>query len=137
MPHFGYRRAADGGHSSAIGVGDLTVQAQYRLRAYRPGSWAPALGLVLQESLPIGRYDKLEGRPGDGFGGGAYATTLGLYSQTYFWTPNGRILRTRLDLSYTVSADAKPRGESVYGTPSGFRGRASPGDGVNGEFAFE
>lgn len=137
VPHFGYRRAADGGHSSGVGVGDLTVQAQYRLRAYTPGSWAPALGVVLQESLPIGRYDRLEGRSDDGFGSGAYATTLGLYSQTYFWTPNGRILRTRLDLSYTVSADAKLRGQSVYGTPSGFRGRASPGDSFNADLAFE
>lgn len=137
VPHFGYRRAADGSHSSGIGVGDLTVQAQYRLRAYRPGSWAPALGVVLQESLPIGRHDRLEGRPNDGFGSGAYATTLGLYSQTYFWTPNGRILRTRLDLSYTWSADAQVRGQSVYGTPSGFRGRANPGDSFNADLAFE
>lgn len=137
VPHFGYRHAADGSHSSGVGVGDLTLQAQYRLRAYKPGSWAPALGLVIQESLPIGRYDRLEGRPNDDFGSGAYATTLGLYSQTYFWTPNGRILRTRLDLSYTVSAEAKLRGQSVYGTPTGFRGHASPGGSFNADLAFE
>ena len=40
-------------------------------------------------------------RPADGFGAGTYSTNVGLYSQYFFWMPNGRILRTRLDVSYS------------------------------------
>ena len=136
IPHFGYRRT-DAGSSSGVQLGDLTVQGQYRLTQYKAGGRMPTISVVLQESLPIGRYDQLDARPNDGFGGGAYATTVGLNSQTYFWTPNGRILRTRLNFAYTRSAHADVEGVSVYGTPSGFTGQARPGESFNVDLAFE
>ena len=136
IPRFGYRWAG-GRSSSGVGLGDLTLQGQYRLTQYREGGRTPTISVVLQETLPTGRHDKLDNRPNDGFGSGAYATTLGVNSQTYFWTPNGRILRTRLNLAYTQSAEAKVRGMSVYGTPAGFSGRARPGDSFNVDLAFE
>ena len=97
----------------------------------------PTISLVVQETLPLGRHDRLDARPHDGFGSGAYATSVGLNSQTYFWTPNGRILRTRLNLAYARSAHADVRGMSVYGTPAGFSGQARPGDGFTADLAFE
>jgi hypothetical protein len=136
IPRFGYRRAG-GRSSSGVQLGDLTVQGQYRLTQYKQGGRTPTISVMLQETLPIGRYDKLETRPNDGFGGGTYATTVGLNSQTYFWTPNGRILRTRLNLAYTRSGHAKVDGMSVYGTSAGFSGRARPGDSFNVDLAFE
>jgi hypothetical protein len=136
IPHLGYRRAG-GRSSSGVGLGDLTVQGQYRLTQYREGGRTPTVSVVLQESLPLGRHDRLDARPNDGFGTGAYATTLGINSQTYVWTPNGRILRTRLNLAYTWSGHAKVRGMSVYGTSAGFEGHARPGDSVNIDLAFE
>ncbi len=136
IPRFGYRRAA-GRSSSGVRLGDLTLQGQFRLTQYREGGRTPTLSLVLQETLPVGRHDRLDDRPNDGFGSGAYATTLGVNSQTYFWTPNGRILRTRLNLAYTRSADARVRDMSVYGTPAGFAGEARPGDSFNIDLAFE
>lgn len=136
IPRFGYRRAG-GRSSSGVQLGDLTVQGQYRLTQYKEGGRMPTLSVLLQETLPIGRHDRLDDRPQDGFGGGAYATTLGLNSQTYFWTPNGRILRTRLNLAYTVSGEAEVEGVSVYGTPAGFEGRARPGDSFVVDLAFE
>lgn len=136
IPRFGYRRAG-GRSSSGVQLGDLTVQGQYRLTQYKSGGRTPTISLMLQETLPTGRYDKLDTRPNDGFGSGAYATTVGVNSQTYFWTPNGRILRTRLNLAYTRSGHADVRGVSVYGTPTGFDGRARPGDSFNVDLAFE
>jgi hypothetical protein len=136
IPRFGYRRAG-GRSSSGVQLGDLTVQGQYRLTQYKPGGRTPTISLMLQETLPTGRHDRLDNRPNDGFGSGAYATTVGLNSQTYFWTPNGRILRTRLNLAYTASDHAKVEGASVYGTSAGFSGRASPGDSFNVDLAFE
>jgi hypothetical protein len=87
----------------------------------------PTTALVVQEGLPLGKYDRLGSRPSDGLGGGAYTTQLSLYSQTYFWMPNGRLLRTRLDVSNTFSNSVRIEDVSVYGTGDGFRGRASPG----------
>jgi hypothetical protein len=137
IPHFGYRRARGGGASSRMGTGDLTVQGQVRLTQFHEGSWLPGLAVAVQESLPIGKYDRLGTRPGDGFGSGAYATTGSIYSQTFFWMPTGRILRTRLDLSYTVSGRAELQDVSVYSTPAGFRGHAEPGDAFVADLAFE
>ncbi|MDE2088292.1 MAG: transporter, partial [Xanthomonadaceae bacterium] len=103
------------------------VQAQYRLTRFREGSWLPTLAVQLQETLPTGRYDMLA-RASDGLGGGAWATTLGLNAQSYFWMPNGRLLRMRLNLTRTFSGHADVSGASVYGTAPGFRGTARPGD---------
>jgi hypothetical protein len=86
------------------------------------------MSVVLQQSLPTGKYERLGSRPNDGFGTGAYTTTLALYSQYYFWMPNGRILRTRLNVSHAFSNDVDIEGVSVYGTGEGFSGEARPGD---------
>lgn len=47
---------------------------QYRLTQFQRGSWVPTFSINLQESLPVGRYDRLQ-RPSDGFGSGAWTTT--------------------------------------------------------------
>jgi hypothetical protein len=128
IPRFGFNNLSAGRDSSKIGVGDLTVQAQYGLTHFAEGSWIPTTAFVLQETLPTGKYDRLGDHPADGQGTGAYSTNLGLYSQYFFWLPNGRILRTRLDVSYSISGSASVRDVSVYGTGGGFRGRARPGN---------
>jgi hypothetical protein len=127
IPIVGYNRISNGPNSAGIGLGDQIVQAQYRLTRFHEGSWLPTLAVQLQETLPTGRYDRL-GRASDGMGGGAWATTLGLNAQSYFWMPNGRLLRVRLNLTRTFNGDADVTGASVYGTTPGFRGTARPGD---------
>lgn len=136
IPRFGYVEESGGKSSSGIGFGDLSLQAQYRLTQFRPGSWVPTVSVNVQETLPTGRYERLK-TANDGFGTGADTTTLSLYAQTFFWTPNGRILRTRLDLSYARSDGVGVKDLSVYGTSAGFRGHAQPGDSVFGDLAFE
>ena len=128
IPRFGFNDPGDGRSSSKPGIGDLTLQAQYGLTRYAEGGWIPSTALVLQETLPTGKYDRLGDRPADGLGAGAYSTNLSLYSQYFFWMPNGRILRTRLDLSYSISGSASVHDVSVYGTTAGFNGRARPGN---------
>jgi hypothetical protein len=128
VPIFGYTDVRTGRDSSAIQVGDVSVQGQYRLSQFREGSRVPTTSLVVQETFPTGKYDRLGSRPNDGAGSGAHTTTVSLYSQYYFWMPNGRILRGRLDVSQAFSGSADVRNVSVYGTGPGFRGRAEPGD---------
>jgi hypothetical protein len=128
IPRFAFNDPGDGRSSSKVGVGDLTLQGQYGLTRFAEGTWVPSTAFVFQETLPVGKYDRLGDRPADGVGAGAYSTTLALYSQYFFWMPNGRILRTRLDLSYSISGTANVHDVSVYGTGEGFRGRARPGN---------
>lgn len=136
IPRFSYNMPADAPNSSGIGFGDLTLQAGYGLTQFSYDHRVPTVALVVQETLPTGRYDRLT-RASDGFGAGAYTTTLALYSQDYFWMPNGRILRMRLDLSYAISSAASVRDQSVYGTPQGFVGHAWPGDSLSVDLAGE
>ena len=127
IPTFDYNEVTQGLSSSGIGVGDLTVQAQYRMRLFHEGSWLPTASIAVQETLPTGRYDQLADRPSNGLGAGAYTTTLCFYTQTFFWMPNGRILRTRFNVTQSFSRDVNVEDVSVYGTTQGFRGHASPG----------
>lgn len=133
---FGYDWLTRGQSSSGVGVGDPSVLLQYRLTQYRPDSWIPTFSINLQESLPFGRYDRLD-RQTDGFGSGSETTTLATCFQSFFWMPNGRIVRVRLDLFYAVSRQVSVQGSSVYGTPGDFRGHARPGDTASLDLAFE
>lgn len=136
IPRFGYNEPAGAPNSSAPGVGDFTLQAGYGLTQYHDGRYVPAIALVVQETLPTGRYERLA-RPSDGFGSGAYQTAFNVFSQDYFWMPNGRILRARLDLTYTIASAVSLRDRSVYGTAFGFRGAARPGEGFSADLAGE
>ena len=137
IPIVGYNRVSGGPNSSGIGLGDQILQAQYRLTRFHEGSWVPTVSLLLQQSLPTGHYDRLGSRPANGMGSGAYATTLGVDAQTYFWMPNGRILRMRLNVTGTVAGHADVDGVSVYGTGPAFHGRARPGDNFYVDTSFE
>lgn len=128
IPRFGYLDVSEGRDSSGIRIGDLTFQAQYKLTDFDPSRRTPTTAVVAQVTVPTGKHDELGDRPADGLGSGAYSATLALYSQYLFWMPNGRILRTRLNISQTFSDVADVSDVSVYGTGEGFRGHAAPGD---------
>ena len=127
IPIFGYNESSDGPSSSAVGLGDVTVLAQYRLTQFHESHKLPTISLMLQETFPSGKYDQLGARPSNGLGAGSYTTTLALNSQTYFWMPTGRILRMRLNATQSLSTYANVAGVSVYNTPTGFQGHAKPG----------
>ena len=118
------------------GFGDLTARLQYRFTAYDAASGMPALALVLNETLPTGKYDHLDRAGTDGTGTGAYQTQIGFLSDDYV-TVDGRPLRLRLDLVYGLSSSVGVENRSVYGTPDGFAGRAHPGPAYGATLAFE
>jgi hypothetical protein len=136
IPTFGYN-TGDGPDSSGIRFGDITVQGQYRLSQFREGSPIPTISFVVQQSFPTGKHDRLGTNVNDGLGTGAYTTTLALYSQYYHWMPNGRIVRSRFNVSYAISNGADVTDVSVYGTSTGFRGTAHPGDVLTINSAWE
>jgi len=136
IPVVGYDRLSGGQSSSRVGLGDFAVHAQYQLTHFDAASGKPAIAVAIEENLPTGRYDKLV-RAGDGFGSGAYATSVGAYAQDVFWLPNGRILRMRLNLTQSFPGTAKVSGVSAYGTSAGFSGRARPGGATAFDNAWE
>jgi hypothetical protein len=137
IPTFGYNKVSDGLSSSGVGLGDVTVLAQYRLTQFHEHHSLPTISFMVQETFPSGKYDQLGQRSSNGLGAGAYTTILGLNSQTYFWMPNGRILRMRLNGTQSLSTYANVAGASVYGTASGFQGHAKPGASTFVDAAWE
>ncbi len=137
IPVFGYNRVSNAPNSSGVQVGDVTVQAQYRLRQFHEGSWLPTVAINVQETFPSGKYDRLGNRAANGMGSGAYTTTIGIDTQTYLWMPNGRILRVRFNVAASFSSHADVEGVSVYGTDAHFRGHARPGNNVFANAAAE
>jgi hypothetical protein len=69
IPRFGYAKTG-AGSSNGVQLGDFTLQGQYRLTQWKEGGRTPTISVMLQETLPTGRYDKLDDRPHDGFGSG-------------------------------------------------------------------
>ena len=126
IPIIGYTAMHGGPNSSGIGAGDQILQAQYRLTRFHEGSWLPTIALQWQLGVPTGRYQRLA-RAADGMGSGAWANTLGLNAQSYYWLPNGRILRARLNATWTFAGHADLDDTSSYGTGPSFHGRAMPG----------
>ena len=137
IPRIGLHESSAGQDSSDFALGDTTLQGAFGLTQFHPGSPVPATSIVIGETFPTGKYDRLHGHTDGALGSGAYSTTVSLYSQMYFWMPNGRILRTRLDLSYEMSRWTSVHGVSVYGTYGGFDGRAHPGSSLVADLAFE
>lgn len=121
----------------SIGLGDLSLQAQYRLLHFREGARTPSVSFALQESMPTGKYDRLTPNAADGLGSGAWTTSLSLYSQDIFWMPNGRILRGRLNFTESLPSSVSLSDASVYGTEAGFKGSAVPGKSSLVDLAFE
>ena len=126
-PILGFNTSNGSPSSSGIGLGDWSMQAQYQLVPYRADNWVPMTAVNLGETFPTGAYDRLGDRPNDGLGSGTYTTTVSLYTQKFFWMPNGRILRARLNFAQAFSSSVNVNGVSVYGTGSGFHGYAKPG----------
>ena len=137
IPTFGYAQVSDGPGSSGVRMGDWTLQVQHRLSQFEPCRRVPTVSIAVQQTLPTGRYDRLGSRLSNGFGAGAYTTNVALYSQMYFWMPNRRILRMRLNVSEARSSTVTLKDASVYGTGSGFRGNAMPGDSQFVDAAWE
>ena len=137
VPTAGYSSVRGGLDSSGVQLGDTQLRAQFGLTSLDMENGIPDLAIALIETVPTGRYDRLGARPVNGFGNGAYGTALALYSQMLFRMPNGRLLRTRLDLAQSISRKTPVEDVSVYGTGMGFRGHARPGNGFSADAAFE
>src|SRR2546429_198922 len=59
IPRFGFNEPAGAPNSSSVGAGDVSLQAGYGLTRFEDGRLMPAISLVIDETLPTGRYQRL------------------------------------------------------------------------------
>jgi len=103
-------------------LGDTSVSASYLLASSDRNN--SSLTAAIKQNLTTGQSDQL-GRHGlaEATGSGAPTTQLSLGGQAYFLAD--RNLRGRFNVGWRLpGAHASLDGDSAYGTPDGFRGRA-------------
>jgi hypothetical protein len=127
IPTFGSTRIRGSDRKRRIAANDLTFTVQHRLNRAQEGALVPTVSLVLQQSVAIGRFDRLDGDVERGIGAGTPTTLVGIYAQRVDRMPSGRPLRTRINLTHAIPWATRVRGESVYGTEAGYRGTVRPG----------
>jgi hypothetical protein len=132
------RTSVDGWHSDGLRMADSAIRVQSRLRAPEADGSGLVLAVSAAQRLPTGKYHQLDDNPLNGVGTGAMRTTLAFGAQQLYWLDNGHALRWRGQLAWSPSPGrVRVRGPSVYGTPAGFRGYASPGEAWNASLAAE
>jgi hypothetical protein len=109
-----------------MALGDFKLLSQLRLTHFTPEHRIPTIALVINEILPVGKYDRLAALK-DGHGSGSFGTEIGINVQHYFLLGNGRLLRGRINVLESLPYGTDVEGRSVYGTAPGFRGHADPG----------
>jgi hypothetical protein len=137
VPGAKYKWTHDG--DSNLQVSDLQVRAQYMFHKFKgKGDLWPTISLMVGEFFPTGEYENLGDRPQDGIGNGTYTTRLGLWTQYFYWLPNGRILRQRFNVTANIpTGDVKVRNVSVYNTKEGFNGHVSVGNSYTFDLSYE
>ncbi|GGA43804.1 transporter [Dyella nitratireducens] len=112
-----------GMHTDGWGATDTTIGGQYQLLAHNEDRTSPALAVRYTHRFPTGAYDELNENPLNATGNGAHVDTFSLLAQQYAWLPNGRPLRFRASISYSLPPSrVDVKGTSAYGTPQDFRG---------------
>ena len=135
----GGAHAMSGGvHSDGIRATDTSLGMQYMLLAPGADKKSPAVSLAYSHRFPTGSYDRIDQNPLNAIGNGANVDTFSALLQQYVWLPNGRPLRFRATVSYSLPPSrVDVRGMSAYGTPKDFRGGVRLGSSLGISTAIE
>jgi hypothetical protein len=113
-------------YNREVAMGDFKLLSQVRLTHFTPEHRVPSIALVANLVLPTGKDDNLRALK-QGHGSGSFAPEIGINVQHYFLLGNGRLLRARINILKNFPLRHDVSGRSVFGTGSGFHGRARPG----------
>ncbi|HTV83972.1 MAG TPA: transporter [Dyella sp.] len=134
----GAHAMSGGAHTDGIQATDTTVGAQYMLLSPGEDRKNPAVSLAYTHRFPTGTYDRVDQDPLNAIGNGANVDTFSALLQQYVVLPNGRPMRFRATVSYSLPPDpVTVRGMSAYGTPRGFLGNARLGSSLEVSTAVE
>lgn len=111
-------------------VGDMPVLFDFQLYKGRGNTtdWITTLKLVLKETVPIGKYQKLDPKKlaTDVGGGGSWQTALGLVWGNLFYLGKGHFLTGRFSCQYTLPAPTHVKNLNAYGGGPGTTGTVYP-----------
>jgi hypothetical protein len=121
-------KMVQGQRSAGMRFNDTSLRAQLLLLRPSTDGRRPALSISAIHRFPTGSYDRLDRNPLNGSGSGLHGDRVDMLIQQSLPMPTGRPLRWRGRLAYDFNPGAVDiRGQSVYGTGAGFRGRANLG----------
>lgn len=128
---------AKGKHSTQIG--DVSAAFSFQLHQPSAESCFPAIKLVLEETFPVGKFDKLNSDNGgiDGVGSGSYQTTVGLNIGGVCQLDPFHYFDVRFTADATISTNARVKGLNVYGGDSTTDGTVKIGNTYSGSFGLE
>lgn len=107
---------------------DTIVLFGYQVSNDIKGSWVPDFRLILQETFPTGKYQKLDpGKEGiDSTGFGSFQTGPVLAFRKLFYLPHS-FFSLRWSLGYLFPSSVNVKGFNTYGGGYGANGRVRPG----------
>lgn len=116
---------------STSGFGDLPIGFDIQLLEEKDGR--PPVKLIIQETIPIGRYHKLKAvnKGTDAIGLGSFSTQVGLASCKLFHFKDDHYLSTSANFFVVYFAPVHVRGINVYGGDDSTNGTVYPGTSFN------
>ena len=121
------------------GVGDVNIAFGFQFLRQNNATSMPDLRVMLQETLPTGRYENLsfQKKGTDQTGAGAYQTAIIFNFQKLQKLYDEHYIRTRLSLVASKASKVKVRGLNAYGGSLLTRGTIEPTSSYSADLAFE
>lgn len=116
-------------HQTSTHLQDTIVLFGYQVSNDTPGSWIPDFRLILQETFPTGKYQKLDPKKHgiDATGQGSFQTgPLFAFQKSFSLFKHPCSLRW--SFAYIFPALTKVKGLNAYGGESDTRGKVRPGE---------
>lgn len=108
--------------------GDTSLE--WGIQLMRESPYKPALRMTITETLPTGRYEKLNPAKNgvDATGSGAYFTNVSLNASKVFWWITAHPFAWRLSMNYAVPMRVQVQEFNAYGGGYDTRGKVRPGN---------
>ncbi len=126
------------GHS-ATRFGDLALGVDIQILEEKLGKSRPAIKLVARETIPTGKYQKLnpDKLGADISGAGAYISSVGVVLARLFLIEKTHFLSTRFFLNYSIPTKVHVKGFNTFGGGYGTNGCVDPGNFLTTIAGFE
>ncbi|MBA2711887.1 MAG: transporter [Tatlockia sp.] len=121
------------------GVGDFSLGLGIQALTHKEGSFLPDLRIILQETIPTGRFENLNplknGTDQTGFG--AYQHIVSFNFQKLFTVGTKHYLRTRFSVAGAFASSVHVEGLNTFGGDETTSGTVHPGNNFSADLAAE
>ncbi len=121
------------------GIGDFSLGLGFQALIQKKGNFLPDLRIVLQETLPTGRFENLSPiKMGtDQTGIGAYQSVISFNFQRLFTVGKKHYLRSRVSLAGVFASSVHVEGFNTFGGDEATMGIVHPGNVYSADVAAE